>query len=79
MIGPDRAEPFFQENLEFILGVTKMLNENMERLYGIRNNGYHIHIELREDETFRKVGSWSDEIAADCWSFEQAVDKPSSD
>lgn len=63
-------EPFYQEGQEFILAVTKMLNERMPEIYGIEKSGHHIHVELREDETFRKIGEWSDEIAADCWSLE---------
>ncbi len=60
----------YAEAQEFVLGVTKMLNENMPALYAIKDSGYHIYVELREDDTFRKVGEWSDEIAADCWSLQ---------
>jgi hypothetical protein len=60
---------WYKEQLEFILAVTKMLNETMPELYAISNSGLHIHVELREDDTFRKLGEWSDEIAPDCWSY----------
>lgn len=57
-------ESFFQNHLEYIAAVTKVLNELPEC------NDFYIQVELLEGGSHRKVGSWCDEIAADAWYFE---------
>lgn len=59
--------PKYIEQLDYIKAVTEMLNAGPGAPESV---GYHIHVELRENDTFRKVGEWSDEIAPDCWSYE---------
>jgi hypothetical protein len=61
--------PKYAEQLEYISAVTKMLNEGPEAAHEV---GYYIHVELREMDTHVKVGEWSDEIAGDCWGYDDS-------
>lgn len=60
--------PWYSENLDYLAAVTRMLNETSIP----ESDDFYIHIELREADTHRKVGEWTDEIAADAWSFSEA-------
>ncbi|MCU6480493.1 hypothetical protein [Arthrobacter sp. A2-55] len=60
------AFPKFAEQLEYIAAVTKALNAMPTPSSDV---GFHLHVELRENDTYRKAGEWSDEIAPDSWSY----------
>lgn len=57
--------PLYVEHLDYIAAVVKLLNESKLP----DNDEFYIHVELRNSEHYA-VGSFSDEIASDCWSFE---------
>ena len=54
----------FEKHLNFIAAVTKALNTIP------LNDDFYVHVELREADTHKKVGAWSDEIAHDAWYFD---------
>lgn len=56
----------FQDAQEYILAVTKMLNETELPPDPVGN--MYIKIEL-VDDTGAKFGVWSDEIGPDAWSY----------
>lgn len=62
---------WFSDHLDYIGSVTKALNA----LPPSTQTDFYIHVELREEGTYRKVGQWSDEIGPDSWYFEEAGDK----
>ena len=59
------GQSYFAEHLAYIAKVTQMLNE----LTPCKD--FYIHVELREEGTHTPVGEWSDEIAPDCWYYEE--------
>lgn len=59
----------YQQNLEYVLAVTKMLNETELP----EDGSSYIHVELREMDTHVKLGEWSDEIASDAWAFDSDI------
>lgn len=62
--------PFYKEQLEMILAVTKMLNEHSE---GIPvDPHYYFKVQLVDSHDETVVGEWSDEIGPDCWEFSLA-------
>lgn len=56
---------YFGKDLEFINGVVRMLNES-----GLEGEFTYLHVELREAETHKKIGEFSDEIGPDSWYFQ---------
>ena len=58
---------YFQEQLDYIAAVTRALNAMPDPT----DRNFYIHVELREEGTHRKVGSWSDEIASDAWYYSE--------
>jgi hypothetical protein len=54
---------YFAENLAYIAAVTEALNKLPE------SKDLYVHVELRENDTHRKIGAWSDEIAGDAWYY----------
>lgn len=56
---------YYVEHLRYITAVTDALNTLPE------SDGLYIRVELREEGTDRVVGKWSDEVAPDCWSYEE--------
>lgn len=65
------GNPWFQEQQEYVLAVTKMLNENAPALPDAEH--YYIHVELRDTYEHKRVGEWSDEIGSDSWSFSEVL------
>ena len=61
--------PMYIEQLEYITAVTRVLNENMPDCPA--EVGYYVRVELIENDTHRPVGRWSDEIANDCWAYDE--------
>lgn len=62
--------PFYKEQLEMILAVTKMLNEHSEKIPVDEN--YYFKVQLVEAHEGAVIGEWSDEIGPDCWEFSLA-------
>ena len=59
-----RSWLFFQPHLEYIAAITRALNNIPS------NEDFCVHVELREADTHKKVGAWSDEIAHGDWYFD---------
>ena len=58
----------FVEQAKFITDTLTLLNENKTS-----DDNYYLHVELRmagDPGVGDVVGTFSDEIASDCWSFE---------
>lgn len=68
--------PKYAEQLEYISAVTKMLNEGPKPPEGV---GYYIGVQLFEEHSHELVGQWSDEIAPDCWSYEDTEPRNKKD
>lgn len=62
--------PFYAEQLEMILAVTKMLNEHSGDIPV--DPDYYFKVQLVEGHEGTVVGEWSDEIGPDCWEFSLA-------
>lgn len=60
------AFSWYAEDLQLVLDTIKLLNERGDQSY---SEGSYLHIELREKDTHRPIGHFSDEIASDCWAF----------
>ncbi len=56
---------YFVDVLEFLAAVTRMLNQLPT------NQHVYLSVELREKDTHRVLGAWSDEIAPDSWYYEE--------
>lgn len=64
--------PLFREQLEAIAAFTKLLNESNTDF----PDDMYLKVELVMPDGAGgeiKFGSWSDEIASDCWQFEVEV------
>lgn len=59
----------YLEQVEFIAGVTRMLNAQVPGLPD--GSGFRLNIQLVDDDG-NQLGWWSDEIAEDCWAFEMS-------
>lgn len=62
----NQGVPIFEDAQEYILSVTKMLNEATLTPEPVGN--MYIKVEL-VDDTGTRFGEWSDEISSDCWSY----------
>jgi len=59
--------PFYAEQLEMILAVTKMLNEHSGKVP--IDSDYYFRVQLVEAHEDTVIGEWSDEVGPDCWEF----------
>lgn len=69
--------PFYKEQLEMILAVTKMLNEHSGDIP--IDPHYYFKIQLVDSHEEDVIGEWSDEVGPDCWEFsltEKEAKKP---
>lgn len=63
--------PFYVEQLEMILAVTKMLNEHSDKIPV--SSDYYFKVQLVENSgPGTVIGEWSDEVGPDCWEFSLA-------
>jgi len=62
--------PFYKEQLEMILAVTKMLNEHSGKVP--IDPDYYFRVQLVEAHEDKVIGEWSDEVGPDCWEFSLA-------
>jgi hypothetical protein len=53
----------YADTLGFLHGVTQLLNAAPD------SKDFYLDVRLREQETHRVMGWWSDEISTDCWAF----------
>ncbi|MBM7280347.1 hypothetical protein JTZ10_21620 [Gordonia rubripertincta] len=57
---------YFANSLDLIAKVTAALNS-----LALEDEHLHIEVRLVETDSGNEVGRWSDEIASDCWSYEE--------
>lgn len=65
--------PFYVEQLEQILAVTKMLNEHGEKIPS--SDDFFLKVQLCDSCEGKVIGEWSDEIGPDCWEFRLVSEK----
>jgi len=57
---------WYAEDLKLVTDTVNLLNEQAEKSY---SEGSYLYIELREKDSHRVIGHFSDEIGPDCWAF----------